>query len=317
MSSILVPIAPSAVREGYSDWFGVVELDVKTGEEVWRFDAIEQGLERGKLVENGGTVEFRGFRPCSVERLDNGLTMVSGWSRVVFVDEDGDIVKTISDPIMNDIHETKLSRSGTYLVASTGADTILELDKDGNRIHEWYMWQHVFPSTKPKDYYPTELDITSNARVDINRSAFQPEQRYHLNFVEEVEKDIMLVCALNYGICLVDWKNDSIRKKLIDIGKCHNPHKIGDTYYICQSSDHRVIAADWRGMRKTVFEGGMNFVKDADPINRNGDWILTDSKNWRILLWNIDEDEPYKEFDLPDHSAPYEADYLDGGDSFA
>lgn len=76
-----------------------------------------------------------------------------------------------------------------------------------------------------------------------------------------------------------------------------------------------VVALDWAERHDTLFEGGLEFVKDADPIE-NGDWLVADTKHDRVLLWNEDDPEPKQSFHLGTDANPYEADYLSGGDSF-
>lgn len=52
-------------------------------------------------------------------------------------------------------------------------------------------------------------------------------------------------------------------------------------------------------------------MKDADPIDEDR-WLLTDTRNHRVLVRAEDESEPEAEFVLGQDTNPSEADYLPG-----
>jgi len=41
-------------------------------------------------------------------------------------------------------------------------------------------------------------------------------------------------------------------------------------------------------------------------------WLVTDTRNHRVLVWDEDESEPEAEFFLGQDANPYEADFLPG-----
>ena len=122
MSRILAPVAAATYRNGHLDWYGAVEIDAESGEELWRFDATESRFDTAQLLQTGHTVTHSGFRPSSVQRLDDGRTLIAGWRRGVFVDEDGDVHQSFTHDLMNDTHEIQRTEAGMYLVAATGLD---------------------------------------------------------------------------------------------------------------------------------------------------------------------------------------------------
>lgn len=317
--SILTPVAAATYKNGHSDWYGAVELDVLTGEPVWKFDATDTEFKTSTLYEDTNGVYQEGFRPASVERLDNGLTLISGWSRGVLVDEDGDVHDTFTHELMNDVHEIQKTKDNTYLVASTGMDTIIEFDEYFNEIWQWNMWEHTMDITRPTDYYP---EMYSDA--DCRDIAGSPDDRYHLNYVTMADHEtehrgepVMLCSALNYGAFLVGQESGNILCKNMDLHECHNPTYDFGTYVVSESGNDRVVRIYWDEIREVLFDGDLSFVKDADRIDRDGNWLLTDAKNDRLLVWNVDDDEPKKEFQLPESSHPYESDYLIDSKSFA
>lgn len=316
MSSILAPVAAAAYKNGHLDYFGAVELDAESGDTVWQFDAPATEFQPSRLYESGQVVKQSGFRPASVDRLADGQTLVSGWSRGVFVDEDGDVTETFTHQLMNDAHEIQRTEDGLYLVASTGMDTLLLLDEDFEEVWRWHMWEHVDDATRPGQYYPHHLWYK-----DARYYALNPDDRYHLNYATVIEGeagqgDAKILCsALNYGIFVVDMASDEVAREFTALEESHNPHRLDEAYAVAESGADRIVVVDWNERQGTLFEEGLAFCKDADPIG-DGDWLVTDTKNNRVLVWNEDDPAPDREFHLGEDAKPYEADYLTGTDSF-
>jgi hypothetical protein len=319
MGSVLAPVSDPAYKEGHLDWYGAVELDADTGEEVWRFDAAASGLDVCRYYQHGDVVRQRGFRPSSVQRLDDGRTLIAGYSRGVVVDEDGDIRTTFTHELLNDLHEVQRTPAENYLLASTGMDTLLLLDGEFEELWRWHMWEHLDDATRPTGYYPDDVWHT-----DTREMAMSPDDRYHLNYATVLEDgaatggDRRLLCsALNYGVFTVDIATGAVVGEYTGLEECHNPRRLDGEYAVAESGRDRVVVVDFDGGQRTLFEGGLDHVKDADPVDDGGTWLLADNKNHRVLLWDEGDPEPSRTFDLGEGAYPYEADYLTGSDSFA
>ena len=107
----------------------VVEIDQKTKEIVWKYEAKPKEGYKGRI-------EIHAF-----QRLDDGNTMVaeSGNTRIVEVDKAGKIVKviplTVKQP--NAHRDTRMVRklaSGNYLVCHEGEGAVVEYDGDGKIV---------------------------------------------------------------------------------------------------------------------------------------------------------------------------------------
>jgi hypothetical protein len=305
VSSILAPVTTHAYKEGHSEFYGAVEFERGSGATVWRFDSTTE-MRVGNLYQTSDGVKYKGFRPSSVERLDDGLTLIAEWKSAVWVDEDGDMVRREQHYLMNEVHEVQKTDRGTYLVASTGLDTIIEFDEDWNQLWCWHMWEHADPVTRPPNYYPHL--ITGR---DVREVAFSPDERYHLNYVTELDEDTLLCSARLYGIFTVDRTTGEVLSEFTDIEESHNPVRVDDEVVLCESGKNRVVSTDMEEVTDVLFEGRLDFVKDADPLG-GGDWLVADTKNDRILVWNRRDDRPKEVYDLPERSKPYESDHLEG-----
>ncbi len=108
-------------------WTRIVEVDTRTNETLWSYDA---------RPKNGERVEIHSF-----QRLGDGTTMVaeSGRGRVAFVGSDGEVVEafdlTLDQPDPH--HDTRLVRatpSGTFLVAHERDGVVREYDRKGSVV---------------------------------------------------------------------------------------------------------------------------------------------------------------------------------------
>jgi len=311
MGNVLAPVSAATYRNGNQDWYGAVEIDVETGDHVWRFDSIDSRFRVAQIYEDGQTVKHTGFRPASVQRLDDGRTLVAGWRRGVIVDEDGDVDETFTHELMNDVHEIQQTAEGTYLVASTGMDTILLLDEEFDELWRWHMWEHVDKGTRPGQYYPHRLWYRNPKNLALN-----PDDRYHLNYATFVDGTLsgsgsprILCSALNYGIFEVEMETEEVVREYTDLDECHNPYQLGEQYVVPESGADRVVLVDWDQHHETMFEEGLEFVKDADPMG-DGEWVIADTKHDRVLTWERGAPEHSREFHLSEDANPYEADYL-------
>jgi hypothetical protein len=313
VSSILFPIAAQAYKNGNIGVYGAMEVDIETGEPVWTFDSVSAGYPVAELYDTPDGVKHDGFRPSSVHRLPGGETLVAGWRRVVWVDEDGEVSREETQSQFNDIHEVQPTRHGTYLVAVTGMDTIYEFDEDWNQVWCWRMWDHVDPVTRPNGYYPNLF-----TGADVTDMAFHPDGRYHLNYATDTGPDTILCSALNYGVFYLDRETGDVTASNTALSETHNPYEVkqGDLV-VPESGRDRVIRTDMSGVTDVLFEGGLSFVKDADPLPDSDRWLLTDTHNDRVLLWEEGAPHPDEEYVIAGGAKPYEADFLTGSDSFA
>ena len=113
------------------NWTHIVEINPKTDEIVWEFKCTPtEGVKR---------IEIHAF-----QRLADGNTMIaeSGNTRIIEVDKDGTIIKTIPLKVAkrNAHRDTRLARkldSGHYLVAHEGDGVCREYNKEGKVVWEY------------------------------------------------------------------------------------------------------------------------------------------------------------------------------------
>jgi outer membrane protein assembly factor BamB len=111
----------------------IVEIDPANGQVVWSYDSAKQGGNSGKPVE------VHSFQPLA----DGGVMIAeSGPARIIEIDRDGKIVKTIPLKVErpHPHTDTRLVRKlddGHYLVCHEGDGTVREYDGDGKVVWDY------------------------------------------------------------------------------------------------------------------------------------------------------------------------------------
>lgn len=114
----------------------LVEIDPKTKEVVWSYDAANSNGNSGKQVE------VHAFQPLGEGRL---LIAESGPARLLEIDRDGHVLKEIKLKVdrPHPHTDTRLVRkiaNGNYLVCHEGDGTLREYDPAGNVV-----WEYAVP----------------------------------------------------------------------------------------------------------------------------------------------------------------------------
>ncbi|HEU4754039.1 MAG TPA: arylsulfotransferase family protein [Armatimonadota bacterium] len=111
----------------------LVEMDPRTNQVVWQYDAAHANGNEGRPVE-----------VHAFQRLPNGTTMIveSGPARILEVDRDGKVVKELKLKVNNpSTHsDTRLARklsNGHYLVCHERDGAVREYDADGKVVWEY------------------------------------------------------------------------------------------------------------------------------------------------------------------------------------
>lgn len=78
--------------------------------------------------------------------LENGLLYLSTQTEVlIYTVPDFKQVVSISLPHFNDVHHVRPTPDGNLLVANSGLDMVMEIDRSGNLIREWTTTEHSDP----------------------------------------------------------------------------------------------------------------------------------------------------------------------------
>jgi hypothetical protein len=173
------------------------------------------------------------------------------------LDKDFQIIRYISHPYFNDIHSVSISSAG-LIVTSTGIDSIIELNLNGEILWSWHGFQHGYA----KDKFGVErcLDFNRNHNLYDYPTLTQTT---HVNSAIESPKDTNIVYASLFH-----------QGEIIKINKDNKKHSVvyrglKNCHAICPFSDGFIVS-DTKGMRICVFDKDFRYLQSI-PVDSN--WI--------------------------------------------
>ena len=132
----------------------------------------------------------------------------------------------ITHPWLNDVHHVIANREGHYLVANTGLDQVLELDRDGGVLREW----STLPDEDPWQRFDRDVDYRKVITTKPHHS--------HPNYVVEHDGDLWVSRFEQKDFfCLSDPR----RKIDIGIERVHDGNILGDRVYMTTVNGFVVI----------------------------------------------------------------------------
>ena len=240
--------------------------------------------------ESGGKISVH-----DVDVLENGhllltlFTVGGGPSKVVELDENGDIVWSFED--LNFAHGAEI-RNDMVLISDTGNDRVIIVDKNTKQI----IWStdEITLSDGSKLKYPNDADF-----IDDNRILITDRDNHRV-----IEIDLNGNILWQFGETGVPG-NDLSHLKFP-----HNADRLpnGNTI-ICDSENNRILEVDSSGRVVWIFEGGLNWPRDADRLP-NGNTLIVDSRNGRVIEVSPEGSIVWSFTGL---RLPYDADLLSDG----
>jgi hypothetical protein len=195
--------------------------------------------------------------------------------------------RKIINPFLNDIHSLNLTSKNSLLIASTGLDLILNLDKNGKKLYWW--------SARDKGY---KYDPLSRLQVfsfkDNHRYKKYPtlKQTTHLNSAIFVENrgyyPETIYCSLFHQgeILAINAKNDESKILLKNLHHPHSLYRLGDKIIISDTENAQIIITNLNfGKIHKIKLKGFNWIQDTSLLS-NGNLLICDSNNNRIVEMN-------------------------------
>lgn len=211
-------------------------------------------------MNRDGMLEF----PCSVQRLNNGNTLIADaggedgtGSEVIEVNSAGEIVWR-SDNGYRFAHTARRLPGGNTVIADTTNDRILEV----NAFDEIIWSSEHWPNTD-LFCYPNNISVMGNERFMVtNRNA--------------------------NGFVIVDRAGKVEFKSTAELKHPHNCEPLADGSFIVADSDEdRVRIINTEGETLWQYAENLRWPRDADLLP-NGHVLIADSKNSRLVEVNRD-----------------------------
>ncbi len=194
---------------------------------------------------------------------------------------------SISNQYLNDLHSLNLIKN-KIIVASTGLDCILILDKKGNLNWSWFATENGYD--KDSKGRLRLIDRNTNHR-NIQYPTLQ--QTTHLNSAIYIGKtkyfNDTIYCSLFHQGKIIAIDKNSLNHKVIlkDLKHPHSIYFVKNKIIISDTENKSALITD-KNLRniKRIKIKDIGWVQDANFL-RNGNIIISDPDNNRIVEFNL------------------------------
>lgn len=215
---------------------------------------------------------------------DRGV-FVTTFGGIHEVDVDRGIVRhnVVSSPLFNALHSISRTRRG-YLVASTGLDLLLEFDRDGEILWNWWATDHGFALTPTGR--PRQIDKSADHRT-IQYGTLS--QTTHINSAAELPGGRFLASLFHQGMVIViDRETGEWQPVLEGLDHPHSVRVLDEEHFtVADTVRGRALLVRIKGEKgdiKEEIDAGTSWLQDCRYESRHDCWILVDGKNSRISL---------------------------------
>jgi hypothetical protein len=205
-------------------------------------------------------------------------------NRILVFDGEFHLQRSFAHPLMNDLHGLTLIDSG-LLIASSGADTAMEINYQGDLCWAWHATENGFP-----------LPIPSVRREKMRESDFRGKtihtgsQATHCNCVvpnPRNRNENFVILWTQGSILAVNTRDGSYRTVLSGLNCPHSLRPFGEGWVLSDSAANSVVILDSDLWIEEIIEGPFDWVQDATPF-RAGELIISDANHNRFVFWNKD-----------------------------
>jgi len=208
---------------GDVEWFCYVEASILAFDEAGRVDtcATHRTPDEIRPDDPRSNIVFKAGSRCG-----DRLVVCTQTEIVTYALPGFEKLGSVTHPWLNDVHHVIVNRAGYYLVANTGLDQVLELDRDGAVVREW----SVLPEEDPWDRFDRD--------VDYRRVITTKPHHAHPNYVVEHGDDLWVSRFEQKDLfCLTD------PRRRIDVGieLVHDGNVLGERVYMTTVNGHVAI----------------------------------------------------------------------------
>jgi len=213
----------------------------------------------------------------------------------------------VSSPLFNALHSISRTQRG-YLVASTGLDLLVEFNKDGEILWNWWATDHGFTLT------PTGRPRVLDKSVDHRTVKYGTlSQTTHVNSAAELPDGRVLASLFHQGTVIVIDRETGIWQVVLEgLDHPHAVRVLDEEHFTVADTVHgKALLAKINkhgGHVEEEIDAGTNWLQDCHYDGAHNCWILVDGKNSRVSLRRGHSGErTFAQFDLDPEWRLYEA----------
>lgn len=229
--------------QGHIDWFCYNEARILSFDDSGKVEtcAVYRSPDENRPDDSKSNIVFK------AGSLDGDRLVVCTQTEILVYSLPGfEQLELITHPWLNDVHHVVVNDRGNYMVANTGLDLVLELDRTGALVREW----NVLPDQDPWDRFDRDVDYRKVITTKPHLS--------HPNYVVEHGGDLWVSRFSQRDLfCLTD----QTRKIEIGIQSVHDGNLLGDRVYMTTVDGHVAIG--------DMNEGRLLKIYDLNAMTRS------------------------------------------------
>lgn len=217
---------------------------------------------------------------------DQGV-LITTFSSIHEADSDLGMLKrdVISSPLFNALHSISRTERG-YLVASTGLDLLLEIDRNGDILWSWWATEHGF------EFTPAGSRRELDKFVDYRSVQFGTlAQTTHINSAAELPDGRVLASLFHQGMVIaIDRASGDWQPVLEGLDHPHSVRILDKSHFSVADTVHgkallvRIDEHSGQGIVDEAVDVGTSWLQDCRYDAEYDAWILVDGKHSRLVL---------------------------------
>ena len=197
-------------------------------------------------------------------------------NEICLFDKNWHLIRTLSHLAFNTLHSLAVTREDTLLVTSTGVDGLLEFNKEGTLLWQWFAFEHGYEL----DQYGKKRFLDMQGIID-HRKIDHPtlHQTTHINSVMQhrSEDDVLLATLFHQGTLVAIDKKTGVSTALVSgLSNPHSIRKSGNGYMVSDTKKGEIILLDKDFDVYDSFQTGSSWLQDATLLS-NGNVLAAKS----------------------------------------
>ncbi len=216
-------------------------------------------IENGKIVNQKILARYKEARGLD---YSDGKLILSSENQIYFLDLNEQYVRQFTNPWFSYIHTIKFNeKKDRILVASSGVDTILEVDvNSGDTVWEWNAWEEGLnqgenPQTGEKHLltrHPDEFEKLKSAKKNVILIENPEKEKLptalraaFINSAEYADEDNVLLTFFHDGdVKHLNKKSRNLEVVLKGFSKPHGGQFKNGNYYVTDTAGGKVVVND-------------------------------------------------------------------------
>lgn len=213
---------------------------------------------------------------------------------IVVLDGYGHEMQRISHKCLNDLH-TIVPTSRGFLLTSTGTDSIVEVDQQGNMLYEWCALDYGYPYLQEEQQQvERELDRSLDQRYMVYPTSAHTTHVNSARFADSHE-EIILATLFNQGtVIAIDRKSGHASTVVSDLSRPHDIRPFTEKGWILSNTKQNqtlILNEQWDITQRIMLD--FDWVQSSAPL-ADGSIVIADTNHHRLVRVYPGDQSPHE-----------------------